>query len=245
METNETENKVLESQETEKVQEVQESAAPEKQEEAGEGIFQDVIDILETMLVSVFVVLLLFTYVMRPVTVEGTPMVPTLQDSDRLLMYRMLYTPKNGDIVVVNNRQGHVLNGDQVVPSGYSLNECIIKRVIAVGGQTIDIDKEAQTVTLDGVVLDEPYINETVRTNDGAFRYPLTIPEGYVFVMGDNRNHSTDSHNEHVGLVPVEDVLGTTFFRYLSVETVETVDEKTGEITTKDKLTFDRIGFIG
>ena len=243
METNETENKELLAQET------QEPApeAPQTAETASSegGVLADIVDILETMLVSVFVVLLLFTYVMRPVTVEGTSMVPTLQDSDRLLMYRMLYTPKNGDIVVVNNQQGHVLNGDQVVQSGYSLHECIIKRVIAVGGQTIDIDKEASTVTLDGVVLDEPYINEAVHTDDGAFQYPLTVPEGYVFVMGDNRNHSTDSRNDHVGLVPVEDVLGTAFFRYVAMETVETVDETTGQIRTEQKMKFDRVGFIG
>ena len=214
METNETENKELLAQET------QEPApeAPQTAETASSegGVLADIVDILETMLVSVFVVLLLFTYVMRPVTVEGTSMVPTLQDSDRLLMYRMLYTPKNGDIVVVNNQQGHVLNGDQVVQSGYSLHECIIKRVIAVGGQTVDIDFDKGVVYRNGAPLEEPYVNTLTQVpvpEKGAFTYPITIPDGYLFVMGDNREVSLDSRYPDVGLIPLAEVDGTVFAR--------------------------------
>ena len=186
-------------------------------------IFDEVIEIAETVLFSVFVILLIFSYLVRPVTVDGRSMVPTLQDGDRLVMYRLCYQPKQGDIVVVNDHGGHILQDGRVVNSGYSLDECIIKRVIAVSGQEININTAEGKVSVDGVVLSEPYINEPTLTNDGAFTYPLTIPEGYIFVMGDNRNHSTDSRSVTVGLVAKEDVLGTAFFRY-SLGKVESTD---------------------
>lgn len=200
-------------------------AAPEETAESSEedaetggglkGFLQDVVEIVETMLVSVFVVLIAFTYLIRPVTVEGRSMNPTLLDQDKLVMFRLFYQPQQGDIVVVNNRKGHVFDeNDRIKESEFSLNEAIIKRVIAVEGQMVNVDERAGIVYVDGVALDEPYINEPTTSNDGAFIYPITIPEGYVFVMGDNRNHSTDSRNSAVGLVPVEDVLGKTFFRY-------------------------------
>lgn len=187
-----------------------------KKDKGKSGYFlQEVLDIVETMLISVFVVLLLFTYLIRPVTVDGRSMNPTLLNGDKLVMYRLMYEPKQGDIVVVANYEGHVLDGsDNVVESGFSLNENIIKRVIAVGGQTVVVDEHEGNVYVDGVALQEDYINERTLSNDGAFIYPITIPEGYIFVMGDNRNHSTDSRNSAVGLVPVKDVLGKAFFRY-------------------------------
>jgi signal peptidase I len=194
-----------------------ESAVPEQEntEKPKKSFWlDDVMDLMETMLVSVFVVLLLFSYLLRPVTVDGNSMNPTLQNGDRLVMYRFMYEPKQGDIVVVDNYEGHVLNGDQVVNSGYSLNENIIKRVIAVEGQTIDIDFQTGGVYVDGEILEEDYINDLTVTDLGAFYYPITVPEGYIFVMGDNRNHSTDSRSPCVGLVSVDDVLGCTFFRY-------------------------------
>ncbi|MBR3630009.1 MAG: signal peptidase I [Oscillospiraceae bacterium] len=184
----------------------------------GKALFSDVMDILETMLASVFVVLLLFGYFMRPVTVQGRSMVPTLHDQDRLVMFRMLYQPKRGDIVVVNNYEGHTLDADGNIVPNPGLDENIIKRVIALGGQTITVDASAGEVWVDGEKLDEPYINELTLTNDRAFEYPLTIPEGYIFVMGDNRNHSTDSRSSRVGLVKKEDVLGRAYFRYVCAE---------------------------
>ncbi|MBQ4465483.1 MAG: signal peptidase I [Oscillospiraceae bacterium] len=194
--------------------------------------FSEIVEILETMLISVFVILLIFSYLMRPVTVDGNSMVPTLHDTDRLVMYRLLYRPSVGDIVVVNDHGGHIFAGDEVVESGYSLDECIIKRVIAKAGQKVMIDATAGEVYVDDVLLDEPYINELTYTDDMAFQYPITIPEGYVFVMGDNRNHSSDSRSVAVGLVDVNDVLGKAYFRYHSAR-----DEITGE-----KL--DEIGFV-
>ncbi len=191
--------------------------------------FSEIVDILETMLISVFVILLIFTYLMRPVTVAGGSMKPTLYDSDKLVMYRLMYKPKMGDIVVVDDHGGHVFSGDQVVSSGYSLNECIIKRVIATAGHSVNIDAEKGEVYVDGNLLNEPYVAELTYTNDHAFEYPITIPDGYVFVMGDNRNHSTDSRSAAVGLVSLDDVMGTAYFRYYAAKNPDT-GEKQGSV---------------
>ncbi len=202
-----------------------EENTPEPQAKTRAELFADVMEIVETMLVSVFVVLMVFTYLARPVTVDGRSMVPTLNDQDKLVMLRLLYTPKQGDIVVVDNYEGHVFDAEgNVVESGRSLNENIIKRVIAVAGQTVTVDERAGEVYVDGKALHENYINERTLTNDGAFIYPITIPEGYVFVMGDNRNKSTDSRSSCVGLVSEEDVLGNAYFRYYPVTDIGFVD---------------------
>ncbi len=179
----------------------------------------DFIELLESVLTSIFVILLIFAYFMRPVTVDGMSMFPTLNNGDQLIMYRLFYQPKPGDIVVVSNEEGHVLNSDgEAVSSGRALNENLIKRVIAVEGQTIRVDASAGAVYVDDVKLDEPYIAELTLTDDGAFSYPITIPEGYMFVMGDNRNHSTDSRSAMVGIVDTEDALGKAYFRYRPAE---------------------------
>jgi len=212
-----------------------EMPAPDTEQKKN-STFNDIIEILETMLMSVFVVLLLFTYLIRPVTVEGRSMVPTLQNQDKLVMRRILYQPHQGDIVVVNNYEGHILSPDgSVVSSGYALNEILIKRIIAVSGQSVEVRADEGLVYVDGVALDESYTNEPTLTNDGAFSYPITVPEGYVFVMGDNRNHSTDSRNPSVGLIAEEDILGNAFFRYCAVET---------DGAGQESVSFSTVGFI-
>ena len=243
MEQSEKEKDIKEAPETPAEEPVEETAEAPAEETAekdpgqtepdgtidGKALFNDVIDILETMLVSVFAVLILFGYFMRPVTVEGHSMVPTLHDQDRLAMFRLLYQPKQGDIVVVNNYEGHTLDADGNIVPNQGLNENIIKRVIAVSGQTIEVIHSKGEVWVDGVKLDEPYINELTLTDDKAFDYPVTVPEGYVFVMGDNRNHSTDSRSSRVGFVNKDDILGRAYFRYLPAEPDEYDNSEKGK----------------
>jgi signal peptidase I len=133
----------------------------------------------------------------------------------------MVYTDvKYGDIIVIDNDKNYLLNdnGEAYVPDQKmqsTLNQCIIKRVIACEGQTIDISDNK--VTVDGKVIDEPYIAAGSTTNDlGAFtgQYPITIPKGYCFVMGDNRNGSTDSRDSHVGLISKKQIYGKAIIRY-------------------------------
>jgi signal peptidase I len=132
-------------------------------------------------------------------------MVPTLAHGDTLYTNRLFYHPENGDIIVFK--------------PVHSPETPYIKRVIAVGGQTVDIDRETMKVYVDGEMLNENYIAEPMLSS-GNMQYPLTVPEGYVFAMGDNRNHSFDSRDVTVGFVPEKNILGEAVFRILPVSTI-------------------------
>ena len=169
---------------------------------------------------SVLTVVLVFTFLIRLIGVDGHSMVPTLQDGDRLLVLNsMLYNDyQYGDIVVLREES--------------FLEEPIVKRVIATEGQTVDIDFEAGVVYVDGEALDEPYINEPTYMEEGT-EFPLTVPEGCIFVMGDNRNHSSDSRDSRLGTVDTRCVLGKAVFLAFPG-----ADDVTG------KQEFGRIGLI-
>lgn len=173
----------------------------------------DLFDIIELFVFCAAVILLIFTFVIRPTVVEGPSMEDTLIEKDYLLVSNAGYSPKQGDIIVAHN----------VGLRFYK--DPIIKRVIATAGQVVDIDFDTWTVTVDGVVLDEPYrklTSDASRTSD--WEYPITIPEGYVFVMGDNRNHSADSRSKDVGLIDERCIIGKAVVRILPFDRITVFD---------------------
>ena len=160
---------------------------------------------LETFIQAIIIVVMLMTFAFRVVTVDGDSMRETLHHQDRLIVMRWDYTPKNGDIVVISQ--------------GRFIDKPIIKRVIATEGQSLEIDYEKGTVTVDGKVLNETYIKESM-WRQGDADIPKVIPKGYYFVMGDNRNNSADSRFTEVGLIPREHIVGKASFRVFPLNAI-------------------------
>lgn len=177
---------------------------PSEQQEKTEkkkNNLRETVEYAESLAVVFVVMLLIFTFIARPATVDGESMMPTLQNGERLVISNLFYEPTAGDIVV--------LCGEADREEGKNL----IKRIIATEGQTIDIDFEAGEVYVDGQKLDEPYILEPTYLDEGT-EFPLTVPEGEIFVMGDNRNGSRDSRSLTVGTVKEEYIVGHVLFRF-------------------------------
>lgn len=168
-------------------------------------------DWLDSLIYAIMLILIIFAFFFRVVGVNGDSMNPTLQSGDWLTVSAITDELKTGDIVVITQPN--------------SLNEPLIKRVIAKGGDTINIDFIEGTVTVNGVTLYEPYIAEATERS-GDFVYPLEIPEGYVFVMGDNRNNSLDSRFRTVGLIDERYVLGVAQVRLFPFGDWNINDEK-------------------
>ena len=160
--------------------------------------WDDVLGWVEALVQALVLCILLFTFAGRTVGVIGPSMQNTLVEGDRLIVSKLFYTPKYGDIVVLRK-------------DTYA-DYPIIKRVIATEGQRVDIDFENGVVYVDGAALEEPYIRElTYEPED--FTGEITVPEGCVFVMGDNRNRSTDSRTRTIGCVDTRYIVGKAIFR--------------------------------
>lgn len=154
-------------------------------------------DVLETIIQSFVIVLIVLTPFFRIMTVSGESMLNTLFDGDKIFVWRLNYTPTKGDVVTITH--------------GQNFDEPIVKRVIATGGDTLSIDFTTGSVTVNGKVLNETYIKEPMwREEDGEI--PAVVPMGKCFVMGDNRNNSTDSRSKLIGLIPNEDIIGKVSF---------------------------------
>ncbi len=154
---------------------------------------------LRSCVAAVLSIVLVFTFLIRMMGVKGPSMIPTLQDGDRLLVLNS---------ALVNEYR----RGDVVIARKDTFSEDpIVKRVIAVGGQTVDIDFSAGVVYVDGEALEENYVNDLTYTYEGT-DFPLTVPEGSVFLMGDNRNMSTDSREPRIGTVDERYLIGKAVF---------------------------------
>lgn len=154
----------------------------------------------DVLIFACVAVMIVYTFLFRVVGVSGDSMNPTLKNGDMLVVSAMKTNYQRGDIVVVTQPN--------------QLNEPLIKRIIAVGGDTVDINFADGTVSINGTALTETYIKEKTEAM-GDIAFPVTVPEGCVFVMGDNRNHSYDSRRRNVGFIDERYILGKAEFRLL------------------------------
>lgn len=183
---------------------------------------QELFEWLEVLATAVITVVIIFSLVFRVATISGSSMQNTLFNGDKIIITNFAYTPKRGDIVVISR---NAENSVEAVENG---QVPIIKRVIATGGQTVYIDFERGVVYVDGTALDEPYAKEpTTRKFDVEF--PIYVPEGYIFVLGDNRNDSKDSRDSEIGeggLVDTRYVLGHAVLRIFPFSSFGRLDNK-------------------
>ena len=184
------------------VQELDNSSAEQEQEQktaAARIPGRELYEWVSACVSAVLIIVLIFTFLARMMGVKGPSMRPTLQDGDRLLVINAL--------LVSQYRQGDIV----IARKDTFSDEPIVKRVIAVAGQTVDIDFASGTVYVDGTALEEAYINDRTYTEEGT-KFPLTVPENAVFLMGDNRNMSTDSRDARIGTLDTRYLIGKAIF---------------------------------
>ncbi|MBR4035826.1 MAG: signal peptidase I [Oscillospiraceae bacterium] len=155
-------------------------------------------DFIESVSLAVLLITVCILFFFRIIVVEGDSMMNTLNDQEKIIISNFSYTPENGDIVVTDTHNGY--------------KKPLIKRVIATGGDTIKIDYTTGDVYINGIILQEDYIYEKINPIP-ADNLEITVPEGFVFLMGDNRNHSFDSRAEEIGLINEKNLLGKAVFR--------------------------------
>ena len=173
-----------------------------KQPESGESWQQELFGELKVLVVVLTATILIFHFLTQLIVVVGSSMYPTLYDGDLVLAWRLNYQPETGDVVIVHKETDVI-------------HENIVKRVIATGGQTVELDYDQNAVYVDGVRLEEGYINleEADPMEIRGDVVSIDVPEGSIFVMGDNRNHSTDSRfTVELGIVDEGYIIGKGLF---------------------------------
>lgn len=208
-------DEIFENEELDEIQADAESKSePSKKKELFEWF-----DVVSVALICVMVV---FGFVFRIATISGGSMLNTLAHNEKVIITNLFYTPKAGDIVVISR------NIENAAASGEKSQGPIIKRVIATENQVVDIDFLTGEVKVDGKVLEENYIS-TPTLNSYDVEFPVTVPKGHIFVLGDNRAVSLDSRSSHIGtngMIDERYVLGRAVFRILPFD-------KMGSLTNK------------
>lgn len=169
----------------------------------------EIYDWMQSLVFALIICIIVFVFIFRIVDVSGDSMNPTLLNGDKLVVSDVFYKPKQGDIVIFRKDEYKA--------------EALVKRVIATEGQTIEIDFDRGRVYVDGELLDEPYIAESTH-NQLDFQGPQTVPEGCVFVMGDNRNASSDSRRAQIGMVDERLIVGKVLLRVFPFDSIGVPD---------------------
>ncbi len=182
-------------------------------ESIGKTILSNVFDIVEVFSHSIALMVLVFLFVVKFVTVEGTSLVSTLQDDDKLIIYNLFYTPETDDVIVINYKER---------------NELLVKRVIGTEGDTVKIDFDTWEIWVNGEYLEQPYLlknpecgREEMKKGDlvdvdDENCITFTVEKDKVFVLGDNRNHSSDSRV--FGQLDENEIMGKVIFRVQPIE---------------------------
>lgn len=175
-----------------------EDRLPPEEKKPAPDIRRSLFDWAESLVTALLVIVILFSFFARTIGVSGNSMKETLHDRDYLIVSDLFYKPQQGDIVIFTKKT--------------FMTDSVVKRVIATGGQTVNVNYQTGEVSVDGEVLQEPYVPEAMLEKGDAV-YPVYVPEGYVFVMGDNRNHSTDSRYSSPGLIDERYIVGHVLIR--------------------------------
>ena len=155
---------------------------------------REAFDWIQSLISALLICVLVFVFVMRIMDVKGSSMVPTLKNGDKVLVSDLFYEPARGDIVVFKK-------------DSYDSGKALVKRVVAVAGDVVNIDFEKGIVYVNGEALEEDYI-DVLTTTKIDFIGPQTVPDSCLFVMGDNRNASTDSRDKRIGMVDKRLIIG-------------------------------------
>ncbi len=182
--------------------------APLAFEENNSG--KEIYDWIYCLVIALIICVIIFAFFVRVIDVVGTSMNPTLNNSDKMLVSGLFYKPSVGDVVVFKKDE-------------YDPDKALVKRVIAVEGQEINIDFDKGIVYINGQPIIEDYILEPTM-NKLDFIGPKTVPEGCVFVMGDNRNASTDSRKGEIGMVDNRLILGKAYFVIYPLSEIRVID---------------------
>ncbi len=159
---------------------------------------QEIYEWIHCLVIALVICVIAFVFFVRIIDVSGTSMNPTLNNGDKMLVSNLFYKPEAGDIVVFKS-------------DTYDPNKALVKRVIATEGQEVNIDFAKGIVYVDGVPIEEDYIAE-LTTTKLDFIGPKTVPENCVFVLGDNRNMSTDSRKSEIGMVDERLIIGKVYW---------------------------------
>ena len=168
--------------------------APEEETEP-QGMAWELYSWLREIVVCISIITIAFVFFVRLVSVSGDSMFPTLENGDKVALISNFISQdyEQGDIVVLLQERFK--------------DEPLIKRVVATAGQTVDIDYNQGVVYVDGQALEESYVAAPI-TQRGTIELPATVPEGCIFVLGDNRNESADSRYVQIGMIDTRQVMG-------------------------------------